>query len=83
MSTGNTGDADPTTNGSDDSRPMLRIVSGNPTDEDIAALVAVLTAAGGGPAPHHDAGPRDDWGRIEDNLRSAWPASTGFLRGRW
>ena len=32
-------------------KPLLRIVSGNPTPEEVAALVAVLAASGGGEAP--------------------------------
>lgn len=44
--------------------PFLRVQRGNPTDEDLAALVAVLSAAAA------DSGPaevpvRDHWGRPE------------------
>lgn len=48
--------------------PEIRIVKGQPTDEDIAALVAVLTAAGGGPG---EPGPQElnTWGHPVDKLR--------------
>ena len=47
----------------------IKIVSGNPTDEEVAALVTVLAgASGGGPV---DEGPviRDLWGHPVDMLR--------------
>jgi hypothetical protein len=50
------------------SAPEIRIVKGQPTDDDVAALVAVLTAAGGGtPEP----GPQElnTWGNPIDKLR--------------
>ncbi|MGU3292225.1 acyl-CoA carboxylase subunit epsilon [Williamsia sp. M5A3_1d] len=53
-------------------RPLLRIVRGNPSDADVAVLVAVLAGAGGG----DDSGPppaRDLWGSPTDRLRPAWP----------
>ena len=31
--------------------PLLRVVKGDPTPEELAAVVAVLTAISGGPAP--------------------------------
>ena len=64
--------------------PFLRVVRGNPTDEEVAVLVSVVAAAAGGsdtgPAV---AGPRDDWGRAEDRLRPAWGAPTSFTNLRW
>ncbi|MCF3939131.1 acyl-CoA carboxylase subunit epsilon [Gordonia sp. Z-3] len=66
------------------SAPFLRVVRGNPTDEELAALVAVVASAagssGGGIA---DAGPRDDWGRPEDRLRPIWGAPGSFTNLRW
>ena len=60
-------------------RPLLRIVGGNPSDTDVAVLVAVLAGAGGS----EDSGPppaRDLWGTPTDRLRPAWPtAPTAFL----
>ncbi|WP_068154189.1 acyl-CoA carboxylase subunit epsilon [Rhodococcus phenolicus] len=40
----------------------LRIVKGNPSDEDIAALVSVLAAASSGAAPEGDGRPAETWG---------------------
>ncbi|MBY4128711.1 acyl-CoA carboxylase subunit epsilon [Rhodococcus fascians] len=41
--------------------PEIRVVKGNPSDEDLAALVAVLTAAQGESAPGQS-GPPELWG---------------------
>jgi hypothetical protein len=48
----------------------IRIERGNPTDEDVAALVAVLGSASGG---HQEPGPleRNLWGHPVDKLRYA------------
>jgi len=40
----------------------LRIVKGNPTDEDIAALVCVLAAASSGAESEGDGRPAETWG---------------------
>jgi hypothetical protein len=40
----------------------IRIVKGNPSDVEIAALVAVLAAASGSAAPAEDDRPRETWG---------------------
>jgi hypothetical protein len=48
--------------------PHIRVLKGQPTDEDVAALIAVLSSAGGGGgAP----GPRETsrWGLPVDKLR--------------
>ncbi|MGL4306916.1 MAG: acyl-CoA carboxylase subunit epsilon [Mycobacteriaceae bacterium] len=51
--------------------PLFRVIKGNPTDTDLAALIAVLvTASGGGDSPN--SGPRDLWGLPELNFRSVW-----------
>ncbi|OZC54711.1 hypothetical protein CH286_00005 [Rhodococcus sp. WWJCD1] len=42
--------------------PEVRVVKGNPSDEELAALVAVLTAAQGGPASVGDSRPLELWG---------------------
>ena len=57
-----------TSAGAQDHEPHIKIVRGNPTDEEVAAVVAVLCSAGGG---HADAGPRDHnlWGHPVDKLR--------------
>ena len=41
--------------------PTLRIVRGDPTAEEIAALVAVLSAATGGEAPEEPTGHGSQW----------------------
>jgi hypothetical protein len=53
-----------------DHEPHIRVEHGNPTDEELAALVAVLGGAGGGPS---EPGPqeRDLWGHPVDKLRYA------------
>lgn len=48
--------------------PHLQVLSGNPTDEELAVLVAVLGAAGGG-APETGTGDRNLWGHPVDKLR--------------
>jgi Acyl-CoA carboxylase epsilon subunit len=48
--------------------PLFRVVKGNPSDEDIAALVTILAGASGGGA---DSGPGDRnlWGHPVTKLR--------------
>ncbi len=55
--------------------PFLRIVRGEPTDAELAALVAVLASAGSPPEP--PAGPRSLWGDPALQLRSAAMPSSG------
>jgi hypothetical protein len=52
-------------------QPEIKIVKGNPTDEEVAALVTVLAGASGG--GQVDEGPqiRDLWGHPVDKLRYA------------
>ena len=61
---GTPGDADVT----HDHEPHIRVERGNPTDEEVAALVAVLGNAAGG---EQDPGPqeRNMWGHPVDKLR--------------
>jgi hypothetical protein len=49
--------------------PVIKVVKGRPTDEEVAALVTVLAGAAGG--VQEDAGPttRDLWGHPVDRLR--------------
>lgn len=52
----------------DPAAPEIKILTGAPTDDEVAALVAVLSAAGGGtPEP----GPQElnPWGRPVEKLR--------------
>jgi hypothetical protein len=55
----------------DSSVPELRVLKGNPTDEELAALVCVLAGASGG---HPEPGPQELnlWGHPVDKLRYAF-----------
>jgi hypothetical protein len=59
-------------------RPLLRVVKGDPTPEELAALVAVLASRGGG-QPAAEA-PRSPWGRPGVGLRHPLPVGTGAWR---
>lgn len=48
--------------------PQIQILKGNPTDEELAALTAVLGSAGGGPA-EPATGERNQWGNPVDKMR--------------
>lgn len=48
--------------------PHIRVLKGNPTDEELAALIAVLGSAGGGTA-ESGPGERNMWGHPVDKLR--------------
>jgi Acyl-CoA carboxylase epsilon subunit len=47
--------------------PLIQILKGHPTDEELAALMAVLGSAGGAPAPAQPESTR--WGLPVDRLR--------------
>ena len=49
-------------------QPHIEVLKGNPTDEELAALIAVLAGASGGPG---ESGPaeRNMWGHPVDKLR--------------
>ncbi|MEU4342517.1 acyl-CoA carboxylase subunit epsilon [Nocardia sp. NPDC023852] len=55
--------------------PFFRIVKGAPTDEELAALVCVLSAAANGAAPAGRSGPPDLWGRPTLMHRGSSPFS--------
>ncbi len=77
-----TGQSDPATR-SDTARdekpaePFLTVVKGSPTDEEIAALVAVLSTAGGAGGTG-TTGPIDDWGRPVDMHRVSWGMPSSY-----
>ena len=48
--------------------PLFRVLKGNPTDDELAALVAVLSTAGGG-GGEAETGDRNLWGHSVDKLR--------------
>ncbi|HEY2193749.1 MAG TPA: acyl-CoA carboxylase subunit epsilon [Actinomycetospora sp.] len=50
-------------------RPVLRIVRGDPTPEEVAALTAVLAAASGGSGEPEDTGPASAWVERESLVR--------------
>lgn len=54
--------------------PLIRVERGNPSDEEIAALVCVFSAAAGTAAPGEQ-GPLDLWGRPALLHRGAAPFS--------
>ena len=51
------------------SRPLLRIVRGEPDAAELAALTAVLAAAGGGEDEAPDPTPTSGWARHVDLVR--------------
>ncbi len=48
-------------------QPFVQVTCGQPTDDELAALVAVFAGAAGGGEPA--AAPRDLWGHPVDKLR--------------
>jgi hypothetical protein len=71
-------------NGHDDAggRPLLRVVSGDPTPEEVAALVAVVAARAADTSPTTPEGPPSRWAHRGAALRrpldrgpGAWRAS--------
>ena len=61
-------DANETTPVSDAHEPHIKVLKGNPTAEELAALIGVLSAAGGGPVDTTPAAV-DLWGHPVDRLR--------------
>ncbi|GGN86980.1 acyl-CoA carboxylase epsilon subunit [Nocardia rhizosphaerihabitans] len=55
--------------------PMFRIIKGSPTDADIAALVAVLSAAAASAPAGGATGPSDNWGKATLLHRGTSPFS--------
>ncbi len=61
-------------------QPVLRIISGNPTPEEIAAVTVVLTAlSGGGGAPAEPA-ELGGWSDLSLRLRRPLPPGPGAWR---
>lgn len=59
-------------------RPFLQVVRGDATPEELAALVAVLAASGGGPAAPRRRVP--EWSAHHRRLRRTLPAGPGGWR---
>ncbi|HYO32281.1 MAG TPA: acyl-CoA carboxylase subunit epsilon [Nocardioidaceae bacterium] len=64
--------------------PMLRVVSGDPSDEELAAVVAVVATAVSSPGPEGRSGatpaPRSAWRDRERLLRRPHAAGPGAWR---
>lgn len=63
---------------SEQERPVLRVVNPDATDEEIAAIVAVLAGIGGGAVPEKKA--RPEWSAHHRKLRSSLPHGRGAWR---
>ena len=65
-------------------RPVLRVVSGSPSPEEVAALVAVLAAAAGGARSHGSSSrtdpPRSGWADHARAVRAPVQAGPGAWR---
>jgi hypothetical protein len=61
-------------------RPALRIVSGNPTTEEIAAVTVVLAAAANAASEHKPATQVGGWADPALRLRRPIPAGPGAWR---
>jgi len=60
-------------------KPHLRIVRGNPSDEELAALVAVVTTMGSGAEPEPEP-PRSAWSERRARVREPLPHGHGAWR---
>ncbi len=60
--------------------PLLRVVRGEPTPEELAALVAVLAARGSASGPQPAAPARGGWGDHGRAMRTALPHGPGRWR---
>jgi hypothetical protein len=59
---------------------MLRIVKGDPTPEEVAALVAVLAARTGAAGDQAPTAPRSEWASPERRMRPALHPAPGAWR---
>ncbi len=78
MSDAVTGDAEET----EAQQPLLRIVKGDPTPEEIAALVSVVSAmaAGAAEAAAKDKAPKPEWSAHHRKLRAPLRHGAGAWR---
>ncbi len=66
---------------SEESPPLLRVVKGDPTPEEVAALVAVVSAmATGASAAGAQARPRSEWSANHRRLRGIHRPAPGAWR---
>ena len=70
--------SDPANSESD--RPVLRVVRGEPTPEELAALVAVLAARGSGSGQEPSGPVRGGWGDHGRSMRTSLPHGPGRWR---
>ena len=61
-------------------RPILRIVRGEPTPEELAIITAVMTAAGSVDAPAPEPPTRGRWNDPSHSVRRYWAAGPGGWR---
>ena len=65
----------------DESRPVLRIVRGDATPEELAALTAIVAASGGSSADDDVSAPvRGRWNDPAHSMRRFWPSGPGGWR---
>jgi hypothetical protein len=60
------------------SEPILRVITASATDEEIAALVAVLSSAGTAPEPARK--PTNEWAAAHRRLQRTLPHGPGGWR---
>jgi len=61
-------------------RALLTVVRGLPTDEELAAVVALVTARSAASAPAAAAAPRSLWGAPASAVRRPLPSGPGAWR---
>jgi hypothetical protein len=66
----------------EETAPLLRIVKGDPTPEEVAALVAVVSAlaAGAAEAAAKDQAPKPEWSANRRKLRTTYRHGHGAWR---
>ncbi|HUS22167.1 MAG TPA: acyl-CoA carboxylase subunit epsilon [Aeromicrobium sp.] len=65
------------------SRPLLKVVKGNPTPEELAALIAVVAARSAAGAPAKPK-PRSEWGHPVRAVRGVHrPGPDAWRRSAW
>lgn len=62
-------------------RPLLRVVRGDPTDEELAALVAVIASRAATPPPAAEAGPPRTWSAYWRSVGATPRPGPGAWRG--
>ncbi|WP_295626629.1 acyl-CoA carboxylase subunit epsilon [uncultured Corynebacterium sp.] len=60
--------------------PFLKVVKGNPTDAQVAALAVLFAGMANGAADAGPKGPRNQWGNLEDRLQQPLSHSPGSFQ---